>query len=92
MHPFEIEGTSDQGPLAFDFLQSTEQKLPDAHRLLDDAEDWLSRSFPSPVEVFALSGLKTIGHRLQAYFLFRRALGLGEAFLPGLAQAPRGQR
>jgi hypothetical protein len=53
MHSLEIEGTSDQGPLAFDFLQSTEQKLPDAHRL-------------------------------QALFLFRRVLRLGEAFLSGL--------
>ena len=57
MHPLQIEGTSDQGPLAFDLLQSPEQKLPDAQHFLDDAEDWLGRSLPPPVEVFALSGL-----------------------------------
>ena len=91
MYSLQIEGTPDQGPFAFDLLQSTEQKLPDAQHFLDDAEDWLGRPFSPPVEVFALSGLKTVGHRLQAAFFVGRLSGIGEAFPPGLAQASRGR-
>ena len=37
-HALDVPGHGDEGPLAFDLVETAQQELPEAHHRLDDAE------------------------------------------------------
>src|SRR5450759_4882668 len=49
-HPFDVPCHRDQRPLPSNRCKTTQEKLPEAHHRLDDAEHWLHRLFAQSIE------------------------------------------
>src|SRR5712692_77778 len=62
MEALEIEGQTDQAPLASDGQFTAQGELAEAQHLLDDADHRLDGAFACPVDRFAQRGLELVCH------------------------------
>src|SRR5712691_8341267 len=83
MEALEIEGQTDQAPLACRRRDPTQGKLAEAEYLLDDADHRFDGAFACRVDGFAQRGSELVGHLdLCARILRRRVRQWREALLP----------
>jgi hypothetical protein len=84
MEALEIEGQTDQAPLARGGLLSAQGELAKAEHLLDDADHRFDGAFTCAIDGFAQCGLELVGHLdLGTRVLERRIGQRREALLPG---------
>src|SRR6266699_2427073 len=62
MEALEIEGQTDQTPLACGGQFTTQGELAEAQHLLDDADHRFDGAFASPIDRFAQSRLELVGY------------------------------
>src|ERR1700737_961256 len=75
MEALEIERQTDQTPLARSRLFPAQRELAEAKYLLDDPNDWFNRAFACPIDRFAQSSLKLVGHLHLGIGVLRRWIG-----------------
>ena len=62
MEALEIEGQTDQAPLARGGQFPTQGELAEAQHLLDDADHRFNGAFARPIDRFAQRGFELVGH------------------------------
>src|SRR5215469_6155309 len=62
MEALEIEGQTDQSPLASGGFFPTQGELAEAEHVLDNANDWFDRAFADAIDSFAHGGGKLVSH------------------------------
>ena len=83
MEALEIEGQTDQTPLACRRRDPTQGELAEAEDLFDDADHRFDRAFACPVDRFAQRGSQLVGHLDLCARVLRRRVSQGrEALLP----------
>src|SRR2546421_383159 len=83
MEALEIEGQTDQTPLACRRRDPTQGELAEAEYLFDDANHRFDRAFARPVDRFAQRGSQLVGHLDLCACVLRRRVSQGrEALLP----------
>src|SRR6266581_8251121 len=93
MEALEIEGQTDQTPLARRRRDPTQGELAEAEYLLDDTDHRFDGAFACPVDRFAQRGSQLVGHLdLCARVLRRRVRQRREALPPTgmMGITPRG--
>src|SRR6266496_5998058 len=83
MEALEIEGQTDQAPLASRRLSTTQRELAETQHLFDNFDDRFDGAFASPIDRFAHRCLELVRHvYLGACVLRRRSKQRCEPLLP----------
>jgi hypothetical protein len=75
MEALEIEGQTDQTPLARGGQFPAQGELAEAQHLLDDADHRFDGAFARPIDRFAQRGLELVGHLDQGARVLGRRIG-----------------
>ncbi len=80
VQPLQIEGDTDQTPLAPSRLLAAQGELPKAQHFLNDADHRLHRTFPQPVDRLAHRRFQLVGHLLLERSVVGGGAGAGAKY------------